>query len=75
MQITTQVLVGKKPTPFLPQRLSKNGDIEKALKDDPLGEVIMNSSRQNSQNGHPFAVPSERARHEKSVGGRGRGGR
>lgn len=56
------------------QRLSKNGHLEKALKDDPLQEVIMNR-RQNNQNGHPFAVPSERSRHEKSVGGRGREGR
>ena len=65
---------GRETPPFRIQRLSKHGRIEKALKDDPLQEVIMNS-RPNNQNGHPFAVPSERARHEKSVGGPGRGGR
>ena len=59
--------------PCLTQRLSKNGHIDGALKEDPLQDVIMSSNRQ--QNGHPFAVPSERSRNDKSVGGRGGGGR
>lgn len=44
---------------------------------DPLDEMAAatrhpgGTSRQNSQNGHPFAVPAEKSKRDRDVGGRG----